>query len=109
MYIGETIDLTRRKREHRDALRRGDVNSAVFQHLANEEHPINIDNISEIIGIENTEKRKLIESILIQNCKTFNLHQSNHKLDRFVNNILKNHVTSVNKLIQHVNRPPEND
>ena len=107
MYIGETIDITRRKREHRDALRRGDVNSAIFQHLQNTEHRINIDNISEITTIENKLKRKIIESILIQNCNTFNLHQSNYKLDAFINNICKNHVTSVNKLVQHTNRPPE--
>ena len=107
LYIGETIDIARRRREHRDAIRRGDENNAAFQHLQTEEHRVNISNMHEIRTVNETGKRKLLESILIQNCKNFNIHQCNYKLDRFVNNIIKTHVISVNKLIQHTNRPPE--
>ena len=109
LYIGETIDIGRRKREHRDAVRRGDENNAVFQHLQTEEHIININNMHEIKTVSETGKRKLLESLFIQNCKNFNIHQCNYKLDAFVNNIIKTHVMSVNKLIQHTNRPPEID
>ena len=33
VYIGESIDFERRKREHRDAIKRGDENNAVFKHM----------------------------------------------------------------------------
>ena len=106
-YIGETIDLQRRKREHRDSIRKGDNNSAVFRHLRDNNHPINIDHTIEISHITNTEKRKLTESILIQNSNNFNIHQSNYKLDNFPNSILNYYVTRMNKLVKHVNRPPD--
>ena len=106
VYIGESIDFERRKREHRDAIRKGDNNSAVFKHLSQENHPIDFNNMEKLITIPDTHRRKLIEAILIQNSKNFNGHQSNFKLDMFLNNIVKQNVTSINRLLENLNKPP---
>ena len=55
-YIGETNDLERRKKQHTDSIRRGDVNSALFQHMQNENHSININGTNIISNLINTEK-----------------------------------------------------
>ena len=47
MYVGETIDLERRKKQHKDALRKGDENNALFHHRQNENHLINPNNIKK--------------------------------------------------------------
>ena len=63
VYIGETIDIERRKREHKDSIRKGDCNSAVFQHLQKTNHGVSINNTIEVTHVGNTEKRKRIESV----------------------------------------------
>ena len=55
--------------------------------------------------VENTEKRKLIESILIQNSNTVNMYQSNYKLDKFTNEIVMKSVKYLSKLLRDL-RPP---
>ena len=106
VYVGETIDFKRRIRQHRDAIRKGDSNSAVFQHMNNENHGIDFQNINKLITLPDTHRRRLIEAILIQNSKNFNIHQTNFKLDLFLNNIVKKNATSVNRLLEEVNKPP---
>ena len=106
VYIGESIDFERRKREHRDAIRRGDINSAVFKHMTQENHPIDFQNIDKLVTMPDTHRRRLTEAILIQNSKNFNVHQSNYKLDMFLNNIVKKNVTSISRLLKKVNKPP---
>ena len=105
-YIGETIDFERRKRQHNDSLRRGDRNSALFQHRNEYNHRIQTNNMRRILNIRDVEKRKLLESILIHNTDNYNIYKSNFKLDLFSNAILTKHVVSVNKLINNVKRPP---
>ena len=82
MYIGETIDLERRMKQHKDALRKGDENSALFHHRQNENHLINPSNIKKILNVEEVQKRKLIESVLIHNTENINIHRSNYHLDK---------------------------
>ena len=106
VYIGESIDLERRTREHRDAIRKGDNNSAVFKHMTQKNHPIDFQNIDKLITVPDTHRRRLIEAILIQNSNNFNIHQSNFKLDMFLNNIVKKNVTSISKLLEKINKPP---
>ena len=105
VYIGKTIYFERRRREHRDAIRRGDENSAVFKHLQ-EGHVIDFENMNKFTSVPDTYQRKLLESVLIQNSKTFNVYQSNFKLDSFINYVLTKHVTTVNRLLTRVNKPP---
>ena len=104
-YIGETINLERRLREHRESVRRGDNNSALFNHMNNANHLFDFDNTKKVTEVENTEKRKIIESILIQNSNTVNMYQSNHKLDKFTNEIVMKYVKDLSKLLRNL-RPP---
>ena len=106
VYIGESVDFERRKREHRDAIRKGDENSAVFKHMLQENHPIDFNKIDKLVTMPHTHRRKLVEAILIQNSKNFNIYQSNFKLDAFLNNIVKANCSSVVKLLRDVNKPP---
>ena len=105
-YIGETIDFDRRKRQHQDSLRKGDVNSALFQHRQQCNHAISLNEMKRIVNIDNVEKRRLLESILIQNVDTFNIYRSNFKLDLFSNAIMTKHVFSVAKLLNKLRKPP---
>ena len=105
-YIGETIDFNRRQRQHRDSLTRGDENSAIFQHRQRFNHKICMDKMERIVDIDNVEKRRLLESILIQNVDTFNVYKSNFKLESFLNTIMVKHVPSVGKLLNKVRKPP---
>ena len=105
-YIGESIDFDRRKRQRRDSLLRGDENSALFQHRQNNDHVINLDDMRAMIYINDVDKRRLLESILIQNVEAINVYKSNLKLDIFFNSIMTKHVTSVNKLLSSLRKPP---
>ena len=104
-YIGETINLERRSKEHRESVRRGDTNSALFNHMNEENHSFDFNNIRKVTEIENTEKRKLLESILIQNSNTVNMYQSNYKLDKFTNGLVMKYVKNLSKLLSDV-KPP---
>ena len=105
-YIGETIDFERRKRQHRDALAKGDENNAIFQHRVQYDHRVCLDEMQEIVNIDRVERRRLLESILIQNVDTFNIYKSNFKLDSFLNAIMTKHVVSVAKVLEKVKKPP---
>ena len=105
-YIGETNDFERRRRQHRDSLRRGDTNSALFQHRNDFDHAVRVDEMKKIINIKNVEKRRLLESILIQNVDSFNIYKSNFKFDLFSNAIITKNVLSVAKLLSKMKKPP---
>ena len=105
-YIGETNDLERRTKQHIDSVRRGDVNSALFQHMQNENHSVNINETNIIANIVNTEKRKIVEAILIQSSKTYNIQQSNFHLDNLTSVLLKSHSKYIRRLLTKINNPP---
>ena len=106
VYVGESIDLERRKNQHKDSLRKGDKNSALFQHRNMHNHKIFTDDMFKVLSVENTEKRKLLESFLIQNIDTYNIYKSNFKVDTFINTLLKKHVKAVDRLLQNSKPPP---
>ena len=51
---------------------------------------LDIDNCIVIHKENNTHKRKLIESILINNCQNFNTQKNNYKFDQFCNSLINN-------------------
>ena len=59
-----------------------------------------------VLSVENTEKRKLLESFLIQNIDTYNIYRSNFKFDSFMNVLLTKHVKAVDRLLQNCKQPP---
>ena len=104
--MGETVDFNRRKREHKDSIRKCNENSAVFHHLTNNNHAIDISGMKVVKTVNNVEKRRLLESILIHNIDNFNIYKSNYKLDLFSNAIVTKHVNSVSKLLNELKPPP---
>ena len=104
-YIGETIDFQRRKKEHSDALRNGVVTNPLFKHRQDENHRINVNDMEIVKKVHNVEKRRLIESILIQNTENINIYKSNYKLDSFIGGIIRKNVKSVDKLLNRLNPP----
>ena len=70
-----------------------------------ENHLFDFNNIRKVAEVENTEKRKLLESILIQNSNTVNMYQSNYKLDKFTNGLIMRYVKNLSKLLNDM-KPP---
>ena len=105
IYIGETNDLERRKKQHIESVRKGDVNSSLFQHMQNENHSVNINGTNVISNIVNTEKRKVVEAIIIQNTQTYNIQQSNYHLDNLTSALLKSHSKYIRRLLTKINNP----
>ena len=53
--------------------------------------------------VNDTNKRKLIESILIQNSNNLNINQCNFKLDSFTNTYVKHNVPYIKNVLDRVN------
>ena len=81
------------------------MNNAIFKHVHKNNHSVLLrDERFEIVSkINNTNKRKLIESILIQNSDNFNMNQCNFKLDAFTNNYVKHNLPYMKNLLNKVN------
>ena len=88
-YIGETIDLQRRKNQHTDDLHKDSINSALTSHRRNTGHSININNIKMIRNINHTNHRKIMESFCIYNSNNYNKHPGEVKIDFIQNEYLK--------------------
>ena len=56
-YIGKTIDFNRRKREHKDAVKKCNENSAIFHHLQSKDHVVDISGMKVVKSVNNVEKR----------------------------------------------------
>ena len=88
-YIGESSDHERRLYQHKYDRRNLNTNNAIVNHTINTGHNINIDNNTVIHKVSNVNKRKLIESILINNTQNFNNHRNNYNFDFFSNSLIK--------------------
>ena len=96
-YIGETSDFERRMYQHKYAYRNMDTNNALVKHTVDKDHRIHIENSNIICKQNDTNKRKLIESIIINNTNNFNITQSNYNFDSFSNKIIINNVPKIRK------------
>ena len=105
-YIGETIDFERRKKQHHESIRRGDINSSLFHHMQNENHSVNVNSMERIVTIAEVEKRKLVEAVFIQNSDNYNIQRNNYKLDKITSSILTNKTDFIYKSLRRINRPP---
>ena len=105
IYVGESCDLPRRAYQHRYDYRNGYINNVIFKHVYEENHsvPLNDEKFSVVFKIDNTNKRKLIESILIQNSINFNINQCNFKLDPFTNSYVKHYLPFIKNILNKVN------
>ena len=98
-YIGESNCMKRRVYQHKYALRNADTNNAVAKHIIEEDHRVVVDDATVIMKENDTRKRKLIESVLIQSTKNFNINQVNLNTDKFTNFILNKFNSRIKKTL----------
>ena len=74
--------------------RNANINNAIFKHFYEENHSVSLNNdkFDIVCKISDTNKLKLVETILIQNTDNFNIHQCNFILGQFTNNYIKSTV-----------------
>ena len=72
LYFGETSDLKRRLYQHKYALQIGDNNSSLHRHRERFNHKIVPGNATPILKANNPDKRRFIETFLINNVRNFN-------------------------------------
>ena len=87
-YFGETIDVNKRQYQHRYAIRNFDTNNAIVKHSELTNHIVPVDNLKVIHKEIDTHKRKLIESVIINNKNNYNIQKCNYNLDKFTNDLL---------------------
>ena len=103
-YFGESIDFNKRKYQHQYAIRNQDTNNAIVKHMLDTNHNVHI-NDSQIIRRENnTNKRKIIESIIIYNKDNFNTQKSNYNLDSFTNNLIIQNYSKLHNTFSLIDR-----
>ena len=73
--------------------------------MQNENHSVNINGTNVISNIVNTEKRTVVEAIIIQNTQTYNIQQSNYHLDNLTSALLKSHSKYIRRLLTKINNP----
>ena len=89
VYIGETIDINRRKYQHSYDLRTYNQSSPLICHLEKEGHMIRTDNLKTLKYIKNHSYRKFYEAYVIKNSNNFNRDGGNYKIDNIINDYLK--------------------
>ena len=82
VYIGETgRSLDVRLKEHKRSVKNCNTNNANFVHAYDNDHHINWESSKMILKCNNSKKRKILESVCIQNNNNFNLNLGMFKLD----------------------------
>ena len=99
-YIGETFNFEQRIYQHTYAKRILDDNNAIVKHMLDKGHNVNVNNFLIMKYVNDTNKRKLLESFFIFNCNNFNIHISNLNFDIISNIILKDSFPHLNKIIK---------
>ena len=74
------------------------MNNSIVNHIANNDHNVNLKNTIVLHNINDTNRRKLIESVLIHNTNNFNNQKCNYNLDFISNYFVFNKLTIFNKL-----------
>ena len=73
-----------RKKEHKYAFRRSDLNNPVFNHAFNNNHRINWDGSKLLYKCDNFHKRRIVEAALIDKTDNFNISNGCFKLDPII-------------------------
>ena len=107
-YIGESSNINQRKYQHKYAVRNQDHNNAIVKHMLDTNHSVNVDNLAIIHKENNTIKRKLIESILINNSKNFNVQQTNYNLDILSNQLILKNCPNIHKMLNKIGQNQTN-
>ena len=88
VYIGQTgKDLNDRLKQHKQSIRYGQENSAIFTHVRYHNHCIDWENTKKIVNnCNNIQTRNIIESCLIKENfgNSMNLSQGLYRLDKYM-------------------------
>ena len=96
--------LDKRLNEHKQAISQRNTSSALFMHISENNHQINWVDAKLLIKENNTKKRKIIESPIINSSLTMNISDGCYKLDVLTTNyVLK--ATNMLNIVQYMNRP----
>ena len=101
-YVGETANFKRRKYSHKYANKNFDTNNAIVKHKLESDHRVDIDGAAVILKENCTSKRKLLESVIIQNVENFNFNKFNLNCDIFSNEILFMKCKKLNKCLKQL-------
>ena len=76
IYVGQTgRNINTRILEHKRAVRYAQSNSAIFNHIQEENHTIDWNNTSLVFKSNCSYRRKILESVYISQTNNFNLSQ----------------------------------
>ena len=105
-YYGQTgRSVQKRITEHQQAVRNGQNNSAIFQHIANEGHRIGWEEAALIYNSSCVYKRKIIEAAVIERTENMNLSQGQWTPDIIDNFLIS---PTINRIIPgEGSRPPD--
>ncbi|MEO0688224.1 MAG: GIY-YIG nuclease family protein, partial [Cyanobacteria bacterium J06649_11] len=93
-YIGYTCrNLEQRLKEHKRAIRYGQQNSALFNHVSTTNHPIDWNSSRIVYNSRCPNKNKIIESSLIEITNNINLHKGSWRPDP-INKIFTNPIVA---------------
>ena len=89
VYIGETgRGFSTRLKEHKDAVRLGKHNNAIFKHVYDTNHAINWEGSKLLFESKNLQNRLIVESALIKSVANFNTLPGVCSVDRSLSNLI---------------------
>jgi hypothetical protein len=98
-YIGESDNIARRIKQHKNDLVNSNFNSALVKHRIDNDHRIVATNFSTVKFVSDVKQRKLIESFLICNSNNMNVFSTSVNFDPITSKIIYNNVHEMNKLL----------
>lgn len=98
IYIGETgKSLKDRFYYHKRDVRVGNTSSSIFNHVAENNHRVDLEHPVLLFKSQNAIERKIVESTLIKKLPNFNNSEGQYKLNDIVNSLI------FKKLVKHDN------
>ena len=105
VYIGETgRNVETRLKEHKYAFRNCNMENAVFHHAYQNNHCIDWNASKLMYKCNNYVKRKIIESVYIDQRQNFNLSEGTYKLDPLMRYIVNKSLSDPDNLISSLGR-----
>ena len=92
-YFGETgRNINIRAKEHKNEIRKGNEQNALFSHMNTTSHNIDFDKQELIFPSENYVERRIVESSYIESRSNFNLSAGQFKLNKILNKIILSNI-----------------
>jgi len=92
-YIGETSqNLKKRIKQHMYDVDSNKTNTGLANHVLNEKHKINFENVEIIDTQTNTSKRRTLEAIHIAKNNSMNFKEDSYEINKFYKHIIDCHL-----------------